>query len=431
MLNSLKVVTQLISIFSHEINCKCNKPFKLQTHPDFLHQIKQYNKIDEIINQDLIEKEIIIPLGFKIKSFKKIINGGGVINHIYFIDVLSLQTNIISHWLLRISNSHSFWINHKTKWEITILNIIKNHCKNIIKILIPNIIDYSSNINNKPLIGFEYILFQREINCETLENIQNKLSYNEKENIFKELCNIVHSIRNISLNKNKIKIGTFKDILMNEHNPILCDGPYVGPFTSIKEFFSKNIEFTIKQLNYEMNINCYNHSKYKYHNKSNIKNIIQLLKDFMKSDTILNLDIQYLKLQKINQISFINHNDLNPSNILIDKNSKKICCIIDWESSFVNPFGKDVNELLYYHKKWKLDCLDLIPKPTKFEDTIMGLQLYDVKQYACDSWFYTVSWWSPFIRENRDIKCYIQDESKTGLTNLQNILQNILQGCHC
>ena len=427
------------------------KKFSTLCHPSWEEQVDALNKVTDLITFDNLNKELVSPLGFKLISFNRLLGKGGVINPIYSLTVepnsatkstskSTAASRSTSYWFLRVGNPHSWWQHIKTRWEIDILTLVSHHCGKTIPI--PKVLRSSDDKNIEPLIGCEFILFER-LEGLSLGDIMDYCKENKidipnkaKSRMFDQLCKVVTGLRGINININidaKIEDNPMANVLThgnycvigtinskkNKFGGIRQDGPSIGPFYNIYDYFNCHFKSNIWQLRN-------NKEKNKLYNSKIVDKIEQSLMKFLKQE-IEPLNKQIIKLKsKFDentipfQLCFLNHCDLNPSNIFVDcncncdnhndnhnDNDKKeninidindnyksdgesklddkydlsrlrIKAILDWESSYVSPFADDIlMSLPEYQRMWSytngynIDWKTEIPTESKENENIL------------------------------------------------------------
>ena len=403
----------------NEIIVKCEGIDSMTIHPNYIEQKESLFNVYSLLTKEYVEEHIIIPLGYNIIDFHELKDGGGVINPIFILNVISINdSGNKEKWLLRVCNPHKYWINDKTKIEINTMKMISKYCPDI---PIPKIIDdsYTNKMGNKCL--FQYILFDF-VDGYTLENVQKDLDIKQKHKVFEQLSSFVSSLQKIPSDDNQFKIGSCLDILVKDNDNIIQygglrqDGPSIGPFQDIISYFQHHFDWIIHSLlnhYYDNNGNGYKSHLYDLNTINRIKGgFNELISKYIKP------------LNEKHTISYnFNHCDLNASNIMIDNPKDcNIICIIDWESARFDAFNDDINTLNDYIKEYKLDDHVEMLKTNEISEKLNNLNW--IKQYGCDMIFYTITWWGPLLFDkNQDndqkLKDYIIQESKTGFNNLQ------------
>lgn len=405
-------------------------------HPTYLEQKQALLNVYSFLNKEYVQDHIIKPLGYTIIDFDQLKDGGGVINPIFIITARCMDNKdngIDRKWLLRVCNPHSYWIDIKTKGEVNTMSMISKYCSNI---PIPKIIDssYSNSCTNKDQneekndsnCRFQYILFEL-LQGTTLRNVQKDLDIDKKYKVFKQLSSMVSSLQKIPIeNKSSYRIGTCFQINDDDddiqYGRLRQDGPSIGPFKNIIEYFDMHFNWIVETLinNYYDKENCCKSNLYDLKTINNIK---------IAFDEILSKYVKPLHDEQYDMKYNFNHCDLNASNILIDNTEQcNIIGIIDWEWAKFDPFNDDINTLNDYIKEWKLNIEKNVEMLKTDEISQKLANLNWIKQYGCDMVFFTVTWWNPLLfdkqyDDNKELEKYVIQESQTGFNNLQKKLK--------
>ncbi|KAL9642263.1 hypothetical protein ABK040_007262 [Willaertia magna] len=375
----------------------------------------------------------------------------GVNNAIYFIQLLNNDTlnnnnnnnnnNLnnkcnnnteINNFVLKVRTNPKRGKKLKTLNEVTIMKFMfeNNICP------VPKIYDFDIECD---FIGYEYILMENlcfknsngianQNVVVPLSSIYKTLNFEDKDIIMKKLRDYFVKVRNLKLNVKSYKDcdnnvivddnnsdckesnilndrnnncdksitylgGSFKfmkmndngivDIILNPNSEIVQ-----GPFTSMNQYLRTLIEFYFEEsFKQEERFSKYipllqNYLNFYFPNKKENNNLTNYKNNNEMNNTKIN-DKEHV---------MICHNDLNTSNILINKETKEIIGIIDWEFSTLSVIEEEVkcwddlenyNYYLSLMKPYFSLNSDLIFKG--FELFSIGLSFYKYKQWFGDA----------------------------------------------
>ncbi|KAL9643514.1 hypothetical protein ABK040_010128 [Willaertia magna] len=298
------------------------------------------------INQNLIHV-ISDDLNF---NYKFLSESTGVVNEIYTCNNPYLAKHL------------------KTINEVTVMKFMKEN--NICPV--PQIYDFDAF---GATIGYEYILMEK-INGTTLAAFYNDLSFQEKKYWLLEVKNVLERINNLNIevtevteivvNSNNIENTTGENIDLNYktvtnsgadnnkwfggcfHKLKMIDklnnkvqatiGPHIeiktGPFQMPELYLKSQFEFW--------------HPKLKETQQGRFKHLLPLLTEYIKKNLTINDTINntITDSRNNNVRAVLCHTDLNPGNIIVDRENKKIVGIIDWEFATLSVLEEALKLLL-------------------------------------------------------------------------------------
>jgi serine/threonine protein kinase len=206
-------------------------------HPPYSEQI---HDIELILSKLTIENmnKLLERLGFQCISFERL-ETSGRINLIFNLKVQSKRSSSIE-FILKISNPHCYWKEHRTKNEVYTMQYFIEHTT----IPVSKIIDYSID-SKTSILSCEYILMDK-IHGNTLESIIQKIPQQILVKIANEIIDYIKQLRQIKLPQMN-KIGSFSTKQMFIGG-IIEDGPTLGPFNIIKEYIIEHLQWSIQRI---------------------------------------------------------------------------------------------------------------------------------------------------------------------------------------
>ena len=284
--------------------------------PTIQKQIDDLNHLMSLLTESKI-KAFIESLKYEMISMKHHTESNGIINNIIFIECKEKHHPFNEKkFVLKISNPFKAWKKLKTRHEAVITKYLKQNTT----IPVPDIIAYSCDSETSPL-NCEFILMEF-LEGKILQEVISKNVDELPQTIIDQFVDILKQLKSLQINQNKI--GRF-----DENMNIVPNGPDWIVSDNFLECFEYSMKYLIKELR---KFNKYRHIADDY-------------EDFLnKLIKIVNENPSLDKLNFNDKMS-ICHNDLNPSNILVDEKTYKITGILDWEWSGI---GFDDDQLDFF-----------------------------------------------------------------------------------
>eukprot|EP01084_Bolivina_argentea_P079743 144573_1 len=424
-MTTLQRIDELIEQFT------CNDIKSQLITPDYISQLNALQRLQKYITKDVIEKEIINSMSetYKLIKFNPLPEEDtGLINLIYCLMVQD-SNNKTYEWILRICNPHKHFM-IKTKWEVIVMNIVSKHCPNI---KLPKIINYSDNIHNKPLIGYQYILMEK-LEGIILDNIEENLSQQRKNYLYIKWCNMINELRSIRIPLSTQQIGIWTDETMKKYT---CRGVKLKPTNNLIQYHKMYFfDYIIEHLKYSYYNKDYMPS---FGNLFTLNTINHLNKSFEKVIDKLITPMQYIidnnntynDDEKQQQWFYLNHNDFHYQNIMVTDNNNQceIVGLLDWESANISFFPMDIFYISDLDEEWNIPS-DIIEKYKPKLDHILYKNLvFDIEdlrnihRYAKEMIFYTVTL---FMEDSPDMNILYQRIKQYKLEAFNDLKQTLI-----
>ena len=288
-------------------------------------QSELWNSIISNVNKKNLT-ELLSRLGYDLVNFRHLNESNGIVNKIYLVNARDKHTFINKDLILKILSPDSRYFKHKGH-EAVLMNYIEQNTN----IPVPKVIDYSYE-PSRNVFKCNYILMEK-IEGKLLLEVLPKKSSQIPDSIIDEMIEVVKQLRSLTntyqatINSSKL-IGCF-DIDLK----LIPIYPTHKLYDNYLEFFNDNLKYSIKQFH-------------------KIKRLESLGKDLEKKLNDLNQRVRNrpeLNNLKFDNFLWISHNDLNPTNIIVDPDTFKLNGIIDWEWS---QYSYDIIE---FHEEWLAD----------------------------------------------------------------------------
>ncbi|CAF1394109.1 unnamed protein product [Rotaria magnacalcarata] len=142
--------------------------------------------------------------------------------------------------MLKISNAHRYWAEHRIKNEVYTMQYLIEHAT----IPISKRIDYSTDFKTH-VLSCEYTLMEK-IYGNTLESVIEKISDRNLVRTALEMTDYVKQLRQIKLPQEN-RIGSFSSKQMFLGGSIE-DGPTLGPFITVIDYIIEHLRWIRKRI---------------------------------------------------------------------------------------------------------------------------------------------------------------------------------------
>ncbi len=268
-------------------------------------QIEDLNNLMNLLDESKI-KAFIESLNYEMINLKQHSESFGIVYFIFFIECREKKYPFNDKkFVLKVCNAYKSWNKSKTTNEAIITKYLKENTT----IPVPDIITFSNDSDTSPL-KCEFILMEY-LNGKLLCDVLPKDVHELPQAIVDQFVDILGQLRELKIDEKRI--GRF-DENMKIVNSLSTDSIAPDNFLEYFEFQVNTAISELKKLN-----------KYK-----------ELAEDYQK---VLTRIVEIVNENKhLDRLNFkdrmtLCHQDLNPTNILIDENTFRITGIIDWEWS--------------------------------------------------------------------------------------------------
>ena len=269
-------------------------------------QKEYWNKAISGITNQSVDK-LLGQVNFKLVSFGKLDESKGVINKIYLVRAIQLDSLEEKELILKINNPESKWIGYKTNEAVLI-----NHIRATSNVPVPNIVSYCYDPHASP-ISCSYILMHKVYGV-LLRDILPDDANQMPASLVDHLCEIAHCMKRIELPIfNETRIGA-----IDENLRIVPIYPLkVAPYNYLN-YWNESIKYAVSEIE----------------KMSHFKQLATHLNE--KREQLLTKVAQTPRCNNLNYDDEMGvvHGDLNPTNIIVNERTMRIECLLDWEWSY-------------------------------------------------------------------------------------------------
>ena len=284
-------------------------------------QEKRWTEATKCVDESSIGKLLLDKLHLKLVSFEFFHNSLGCINKLFTVRAVD-SSGVARELMLKILDPQKLYAKRKT-CEAALINYVRANTS----IPVPTILDYCCD-SSQSMLNCEYILMDKcegDLLAHSLPDSSTQLP----TSLISELIGYILQLRSLKppFSADHTIIQCALDELMR---PIPAFPSNRVHFKSFFDTWNESIDYYLSEMR---KLKC-------------LTQTADLLseKQKMLNDMLALIDIDKLNTFLVEHALCLNHTDMNASNILVDKRTLKIKCIIDWEWALFGV-GDDTNQL--------------------------------------------------------------------------------------